>query len=467
MRIILSLSIIIIFGGSYTSLIGQTVYENLFWTTGSGAHDPSAALFQFDRFDTVRTQQLQTTQNYLPLYSSGYSFVQGGYLNEASDELFLASSYDQDLSLPSNEGSILIFSATSSLQNNSRPIRRIHGPNTGLDAPKSCWMDPTRDLLYVANTEAQNILVFESASILNGNLSPSRVIPVLNGKPEHVFVDPVTNRLFVTVSDALHANHRIDIYNYASIINESSIPHVSICGNVSELNLNGSAPVSSWFHPTKQLLAVVKKEGWLLFYDLSQIIWNASATTTLQIIPRKVEIEDFTANDLDDISFQGMYWDQTTDKFYCNSTVSLYENGNFLGYKSRILLLNQLSLPSESGYITASKTYTWSNSLTYPIGRFVWLYKTTPSSQVVLPSQSFNVLMFPQPARENLHIDLGIAPPEPLKYIIHSMLEQRISEGQIDKQEIDVNISLFPPGVYLLQLEFGKNSSLHKFIIGR
>jgi hypothetical protein len=145
----------------------------------------------------------------------------------------------------------------------------------------------------------------------------------------------------------------------------------------------------------------------------------------------------------------------------------LYENGIFLGYKSRILLLNQLSLPSESGYITASKTYTWSNSLTYPIGRFVWLYKTTPSSQVVLPSQSFNVLMFPQPARENLHIDLGIAPPEPLKYIIHSMLEQRISEGQIDKQEIDVNISLFPPGVYLLQLESGKNSSLHKFIIGR
>ena len=70
-----------------------------------------------------------------------------------------------------NQGgsSILVFDNASTLTGNVTPTRVISGNATKLVAPIDVALDTTNNLLYVA--DGTSILVFSSASTINGNVS--------------------------------------------------------------------------------------------------------------------------------------------------------------------------------------------------------------------------------------------------------------------------------------------------------
>jgi len=77
------------------------------------------------------------------------------------------------------------------------PIDRIiMGPNTGLSTSPltSLVLDTANDRLYVGS--GASILVFNSASMADGNISPSRAVPGI-GIAGSLFLDTVNNRLYV------------------------------------------------------------------------------------------------------------------------------------------------------------------------------------------------------------------------------------------------------------------------------
>ncbi len=74
--------------------------------------------------------------------------------------------------------SIIVFDNASATTGNTTPTRVITGANTGLNSPWAVYFDATNDRLYVSNfsSSAHNVLVFDNASSINGDVAPSRVI---------------------------------------------------------------------------------------------------------------------------------------------------------------------------------------------------------------------------------------------------------------------------------------------------
>jgi hypothetical protein len=72
--------------------------------------------------------------------------------------------------------SIAIYNNFLSASGTRRPDREISGPESMIERPISLAIDQENDVLYVANREDENILVFEGASYegMNGDVAPSR-----------------------------------------------------------------------------------------------------------------------------------------------------------------------------------------------------------------------------------------------------------------------------------------------------
>jgi lactonase family protein with 7-bladed beta-propeller len=89
------------------------------------------------------------------------------------------------------------------------PVRIIQGPLTQLDWPVHISLDADRQELFVANSVADDILVFRATD--NGNVAPIRVLKGPHtglGKPHGVFVDTKNNELVV----ANFGNHSSTVY---------------------------------------------------------------------------------------------------------------------------------------------------------------------------------------------------------------------------------------------------------------
>jgi DNA-binding beta-propeller fold protein YncE len=96
--------------------------------------------------------------------------------------------------------SIVRFNNALAANGNIAPVATITGPTTTLSAPQHLLVDPTGDRLFVANAGASSILIFESASTLNGNVPPTRTISgsaTLLSAPHDLAIDPINNLLYV------------------------------------------------------------------------------------------------------------------------------------------------------------------------------------------------------------------------------------------------------------------------------
>jgi hypothetical protein len=141
------------------------------------------------------------------------------FVDEATDRLFVAN--------PGN-ASVLIFDAASTKSGNAAPTRSIAGASTGLLLPTAVALDSTKDLLYVAND--RDVLVF-TASTANGNVAFTRDIQagfVIAG----MFLDAANNRLFLADSAA----NAINIYDNASTLNLKVVPSRALTGAATQLN---------------------------------------------------------------------------------------------------------------------------------------------------------------------------------------------------------------------------------------
>jgi hypothetical protein len=94
--------------------------------------------------------------------------------------------------------SILRFNAATAANGNMVPAANISGPATQLSSPHYIFLDVPNNRLYVANTGAGDVLVFDNISTLTANSPPPRVIrsPSL-AAPADVALDPARNLLYV------------------------------------------------------------------------------------------------------------------------------------------------------------------------------------------------------------------------------------------------------------------------------
>jgi len=103
------------------------------------------------------------------------------YVDPVGDLLYVSNA---------NANTILIFDSASTANGAGAPQRTLFGPGSMLNQPRDLFVDLATDRLYVANTGGQNVLVFNSASTVNGSPTPNRVLTLANGTgPEGISVD--------------------------------------------------------------------------------------------------------------------------------------------------------------------------------------------------------------------------------------------------------------------------------------
>jgi DNA-binding beta-propeller fold protein YncE len=113
--------------------------------------------------------------------STGMNSPSAGALDVFQDRLYVA-----------NTGSdvILVFNAISTISGNMPPDRKLEGALTGLNQPRDLYLDLGADRLYVANTGADSVLVFNNAAIVTGATAPGRTVALTGGTtPYGIFVD--------------------------------------------------------------------------------------------------------------------------------------------------------------------------------------------------------------------------------------------------------------------------------------
>lgn len=95
---------------------------------------------------------------------------------------------------------LLRFSGATAVNGNASPAAAISGSSTQLSTPRYVFLDVANNRLYVVNSGASNVLVFESANTLNGNIAPNRVIGSTSlATPVDVAVDTSSRNLLYVV----------------------------------------------------------------------------------------------------------------------------------------------------------------------------------------------------------------------------------------------------------------------------
>jgi DNA-binding beta-propeller fold protein YncE len=171
---------------------------------------------------------------------------------------------------------ILVFNSTRSATGNIAPNRTITGAATTLSGPSALFFDVVNDRLYVANTAANTILMFNNASTANGNVVPSRTLvgtaTTLNA-PYGVFVDITRNKLYVINGGA----DSILGFNNAAMASGNTAPNRTISGVATTM----SGPSGGALDMLQDRLYVANTGS------NSILVFNAISTTSGNIAPNR------------------------------------------------------------------------------------------------------------------------------------------------------------------------------------
>jgi hypothetical protein len=140
------------------------------------------------------------------------------FVDGASDTLYVA-----------NQGNVLAFANASTKTGNVAPDRNINGAATGLATPVDVSFDDAKNLLYVA--DARDVLVFSNGSSATGNVAFQHDIKV-GFVISALFLDSTNDRLFLADSAA----NAIHVYDGASLLNSTVAPTRTINGAATQLN---------------------------------------------------------------------------------------------------------------------------------------------------------------------------------------------------------------------------------------
>jgi hypothetical protein len=201
------------------------------------------------------------------------------FVDSAADRLFVA-----------NQGNVLIFDNASTLNGNIAPVRSVSGAATGLIAPADVAVDDTKDLLYVADT--RDVLVFTSASTVNGNAAFGHDIKA-GFVIAAMYLDSGNDRLFLADSGA----NAINIYDNASTLNGTVAPTRSVVGSSTQLNAPSGIAVDAL-----NKLIVANGNNTITIYinagavnaNVAPIVTIAGASTTLNA-PAQIAVNRSTS----------------------------------------------------------------------------------------------------------------------------------------------------------------------------
>ncbi len=171
---------------------------------------------------------------------------------------------------------ILVFNNASTINGDVAPDRTISGGSTGLVGPHGIFVDTVNDRLYISDELDNSVRIWNSASTVNGNIAPDRVISgaaTTFGNPEGIIVDVVNDRLYV--GDPL--GNGIKIWNSASTVTGNTPPSRVIRGPDTTLN----CPLGIFVDSKNQRLYVASN-------TTSISIWDNANAITGPIAPNRV-----------------------------------------------------------------------------------------------------------------------------------------------------------------------------------
>lgn len=453
---------------------GTVQHERLYFATGE--YMPSSNWHALNRLDACEGYNSlpgnvqyqpdatipvrQCTDNGVEL-----NFGHGIYLDAPHDRLYLATIFtNQGNFLTTNSdtavGSIAIFDSISQKTGAQVPSRHIFGPNTGLKQPHACWLDESRDLLYVANAFGRNILVYENASTADGDIAPSRVISHDSlGGPVFVFIDEAVDRMFVTaMPNGPGTKPQVLVWNNASTANGSPDPFLRIVGQNTRLGLINPTVHNCWWNPSNQLLAVGHHTNELLMFDLSVVNWGSPVPLVLDLAPRVIRVDDPALGfDSTDVNLYGFYWDLATDRMFCSVGIDNHGGGPTPGSPpNAIKVFEQVSDSTSQGIMVPSRTIYWNNGSTYYPPQPIWLQKYNSSMTHSKAFQALQWTCFPNPADDR--VDIQVDHPQASQFEFRLLdLQGRLLEsgllGSLGQQgRFVLPTSDLPKGSYLLQV---------------
>lgn len=395
------------------------------------------------------------------------NFEHGFYLDEFHDRMYVSTLFTNPNNYlttnpDSAKGSIAIFDNISTLNGGNSPIRHIFGDSTGLRQPHGCWLDETRDMLYVANSFACNILVFHNASTRNGNTPPDRIISWgTMATPVYIFIDDSADRMFVACSGiGCSSQPKVCIYNDASLINGVVQPDLMIAGNNTRL-LHGNPTVHNvWYNKKNGLLAVGHHTFELLFFDMNAIDLNPSSPAIHNLTPRVIQINDDPfLTDTSNHNLYGFFWDEERDIIFLSDGIS--SGGPTPGSPPNVLkIYENVSDTAMHGVVPPNRTICWSNGDIYFPPQPIWVQKTMEIvglEDVYLPQFK----MFPNPANEYCMIEFPTQVENKRVSVLNS-LGQITQTYLVNGTQFKLETQSWAKGVYIIQVEGFGNSRLIK-----
>jgi len=179
------------------------------------------------------------------------------FLDRTNNRLYIANA---------TNNSVLIYDSASSINGNTAPSRTLVGAATNLNEPGGIFVDTSNNVLYVGNIAGNSITIYNNASVVNGNTAPTREITFLNHTPFGIGVDVTRNVLYCSLS----GTDTIGVWDNALQVNGSVPPTRTIFG----LNTLLSAPDGIFVDSTNDRIYVVNPgNNNMIVYD------NAAAVT--------------------------------------------------------------------------------------------------------------------------------------------------------------------------------------------
>ncbi|PCH69768.1 MAG: hypothetical protein COC01_00775 [Bacteroidetes bacterium] len=409
------------------------------------------------------------------------NFGHGFYYNETDDDLYIVSIFTnkgnfETTSTDTAVGSIAIIpqvSTKSGPQVDS--FRHIFGDSTQILQPHSCWVDESRDMLYVANTFGENILVFNNASTVAGNVVPNRVISSTKmGRPVYVFIDEQADRMFVACmkGGTGEGDSQVIIYNSASALDGVNDPDVRIFGDSTKLsNINGTVH-NVWFKGDGELLAVGHHTYELSIFDLSTINLDPASPEDHNIPARIINVNvDPNHSDSTDTNLYGFYWDTKDDVIYCSVGVDNPGGGpKQQAPPNSIKVYKNVSNSSVKGQITPDRVIYWDNGDIYYPPQPVWVIKEQTISGIEDRTHALEFFVYPNPSKGDINIEFEAPSGQEISLDLFNtdgklILNRKIQvvDGLISRH-IDLPEGL-NAGVYILNLKTTDSTITRKIII--
>ncbi len=372
-----------------------TLHERMF--LGTGEYDPNQnwhALLRFDGAEELDFPSISdgaTPEGVVPIKSCMDSegvpqnFMHGFFVDEQSDELYFAAiftpygSYKGDQSQLLDAGSVGVFSGASGVDGAQTLARRLYGEQTGLSQPHGVWVDRSRDVLYVSNTFGENILVWDNASTVDGNVAPDRIIDYPDlGKPVFIYIDEGTDRMFVASMGG--PGPQVHVIANASAADGDVVPVARIIGSETRLMLGNQTTHNLWFDPMTETLMVGHHTHEVLFFDLSDLNWEA-ADLELNVAPAGVLsiAEESNLSDSADWSAYGIWFDQDDGRLFVSAGHTVGGGGPEAGAQSGHAVKvyanvrDYFGTGSDPIQVEPDRIIRWTNRATYFPPQPVWV----------------------------------------------------------------------------------------------